>query len=310
MTYFSMILLLRIEITDANVDLALQNTPHLVLLDTDYYHETMMPLIAEWTVSWMTSHHVFDGLGKELVAKCKEYVMKGLSLEDKVLTQLEDLNMDLLEVLNLANDWVTSYLPHALSKLNRVGYGLLHDNDLLNIAEQPASRLMLAVPFLGKDCPSPSAEFAQPDVLIAMSILAYNYDGLRRSDVRGVIRQLKQELHFQPGPIKDRPVNRTFESWVKAACALKKVSRSVLTLEQTQLGDDREMERLFELLHDSPQMISHHLLNMAFPQTMHQQRQKISASGQELGSDILFGRRAGFSGTPEPLSCDATIDEL
>jgi hypothetical protein len=35
------------------------------------------------------------------------------------------------------------------------------------------SRLALAVPFIGKDVPSPSAEFAHPDVLIGLSVLAY-----------------------------------------------------------------------------------------------------------------------------------------
>ena len=28
------------------------------------------------------------------------------------------------------------------------------------------------------------------------------------------------------------------------------------------------------------------------------QQMKLSASGQELGGDLLFGRRLGFSGTP------------
>ena len=32
------------------------------------------------------------------------------------------------------------------------------------------------------------------------------------------------------------------------------------------------------------------------------QQMKLSASGQELGGDLLFGRRLGFSGAPSALS--------
>jgi hypothetical protein len=38
-----------------------------------------------------------------------------------------------------------------------------------------------------------------------------------------------------------------------------------------------------------------------FPKTMNFQRLKISACGHELGSDILFRQRIGFSGTPSNL---------
>ena len=48
-------------------------------------------------------------------------------------------------------------------------------------------------------------------------------------------------------------------------------------------------------------VIHYYLREIVFPRTMHQQRTKISASGQELGSEILFGRRLGFSGTPSNL---------
>ena len=37
----------------------------------------------------------------------------------------------------------------------------------------------MAVPFIGKDVLSDAAEFAQPDVLIGFTILAYRYSGLR-----------------------------------------------------------------------------------------------------------------------------------
>ena len=38
-------------------------------------------------------------------------------------------------------------------------------------------------------------------------------------------------------------------------------------------------------------MIHYYLKEIVFPRTMRIQRVKISASGQELGSEMLFGRR-------------------
>ena len=46
----------------------------------------------------------------------------------------------------------------------------------------PYSRRVAAVPFVGKDVPSRSSEFAHPDVLIGLTIIAYRYSGLRRKE--------------------------------------------------------------------------------------------------------------------------------
>jgi hypothetical protein len=60
-----------------------------------------------------------------------------------------------------------------------VTFGLLSPSDCAAaIAADPLvprSRLKLAVPFLGKDVPSRSSEFAHPDIIIGLTILAYRY---------------------------------------------------------------------------------------------------------------------------------------
>lgn len=43
----------------------------------------------------------------------------------------------------------------------------------------PRSRAKLAIPFISKDVPSPASEFAQPDIVIGLTVLAYRYEGLR-----------------------------------------------------------------------------------------------------------------------------------
>lgn len=41
----------------------------------------------------------------------------------------------------------------------------------------PRSRTLTAVPFVGKDVPSAASEFAHPDVVIGLTIMAFRYEG-------------------------------------------------------------------------------------------------------------------------------------
>ena len=83
------------------------------------------------------------------------------------------------KLLNLCHNWISTYLPHCLAKVNRVTFGLLSAEDckaaLLADPHVPRSRLKLAVPFVGKDVPSKASEFAHPDIIIGLTILAYRW---------------------------------------------------------------------------------------------------------------------------------------
>ena len=87
------------------------------------------------------------------------------------------------KLLNLCHHWLTTFLPYCLAKVNRVSYGLLTDDDCKNAlaldAHVPRSRLNLAVPFVGKDVPSHSSEFAHPDIIIGATIFAYRHEFIR-----------------------------------------------------------------------------------------------------------------------------------
>lgn len=64
-------------------------------------------------------------------------------------------------------------LPHILSKVDRVGFGLLNLEDAarLRAVEGPLSksRKLLAVPFVGKDVPSRQSEWSHPDIRIGLT---------------------------------------------------------------------------------------------------------------------------------------------
>lgn len=72
-------------------------------------------------------------------------------------------------------------------------------------------------------------------------------------------------------------------------------------LHLVELDDAEQMERLHEQLRFGPLLIQKYLDETVFPSTMSFASLKLSASGQELGGDLLFGMRLGFSGTPSDL---------
>lgn len=240
------------------------------------------------------------------------------------------------QLLNLTHTWLRSVLPHVLSKVGRVHYGLLPDSALLQEAASsstPQARQLLAVPFVGKDVPSQAAEFSHPDALIGLSILAYRHEGLRPQDLRALFCLLLETMGQEGGPFRDRPTCRMYSHWIELAGrhvrGASYVGQSggqprgggvdLLTPEPDQLsarnseahdqeglwplqlvnpGDAEQMGVLFGLLGQLPHAIQHYLEQLVFPLTMQHQSRKLSANGQDLGSSALFGCRLGFSGTP------------
>ncbi len=49
------------------------------------------------------------------------------------------------------------------------------------------------MPFIGKDVPSKSSEFAHPDIIIGLTILAYRYTGMRYEDFVELVDALRTE---------------------------------------------------------------------------------------------------------------------
>eukprot|EP00760_Papus_ankaliazontas_P003017 PhM_4_TR11378/c0_g1_i1/m.4426 len=301
---------------------AIQRIPHIVLLDADFYHHRLKPLLAEWTQLWL-EHHNFAGLDRE---QTLSYLLHGphkdAKLKELVLTTLADRSK---QMLNLAHDWLTSYLPHALQKIDRVTFGLMTPEDkkraLAVSPNMPRSRFMLAIPFVGKDVPSDSSEFAHPDIIIGLTILGYRYEGMRYSDFKEVIISLRENAEKEPGEWKDRKSNVRYETWVREAGGeirgRPEYKAMTLTFQRQPTSDETKpqvsslrllkqssrehMYKLYKLFRRLPQFIHYYLNEFIFPTYMRHQTTKLSASGQELGGDALFPRRVGFSGTPSDL---------
>lgn len=177
--------------------------------------------------------------------------------------------------------------------------------------------------------------------VIGLTIMAYRYEGLRMTDLRRLITQLKADFSRQGGPRDSRPASILFQSWLvqvaaagggikdadddddePSASAMKtgtgveeskggeqqmdekkhgRVGLPVSPLPLFQPGDVKQLGRLHSLVKLLPDVLHYYLRQHVFPATMNFQSVKISAAGHELGSSVLFARRIGFSGTPTNL---------
>ena len=264
-------------------------------------------------------------------AQILEYIKKrpppsdACACDDRLVRDLaraaESCSGDEIKLLNLAFEWLNTYLPHALKKIDRVTFGLLSEQDLAHAFKvdpmMSPTRKKLAVPFISKDVPAPASEFAQPDVVIGLSFLGYRYEGMRFGDFLEAMDRLQQTFHQEGGPKEKRPSNERYREWIDLALGAKgdrRVPRfdkdrgfvrgdPVLQLPLNLLDrtDESHMRPLFMLLGTSPEFIFWYLNDLTFPSLMLFQNVKLSASGQDMGSNILFKRRIGFSGTPSDL---------
>jgi hypothetical protein len=245
----------------------------------------------------------------------------------KVGVHTEKVDDEFFKMMNLCRDLLHSILPFVLTKIDRVSYGLLSLDQIEREREAeflvPRSRSITSVPFVGKDVPSERSEFAHPDVIISLTILAFRYEGIRYFELKNLLRALQRSMWEEEGPYAKRPSSRQFVEWVhlaggkvrglsqdemfrlsRLAGAPKVISATALEVWPLRLLDMDDVEQfdpVFHLLCRLPQLIHHYLHNIIFPDVLKHQAMKISASGQELGGDMLFKRRMGFSGTPSEL---------
>ena len=309
---------------------AMQHTPHLILLSRPFYHKEIKPLMARWQLLYLRNKRLPSVEDKHLLSYLVNGPLKDKQAASAVQVALDD---EYMKMLNLSHDLLRNFMPHVMSKINRVSFGLLSKQDLKNAQEKNVSlaRQLAAVPFIGKDIPSRASQFSHPDIVIGLTVLAYRYQGLRMADFQNVIMELREKLDSEFGPYHKRPSALRYKAWVEEAggkvrgpregesdngqgddiSAYKRApighkaggrgADDIWPLHLLDLRDENHMGVTYGLLHSRPKVIQYYLDQFVFPLTMEHHHEKISASGQDLGGDMLFGRRVGFSGTPSDL---------
>ena len=174
---------------------ALQVSPHLILLQPAFYHTHLKPVVAEWLVVWLAVQPsvVKDvGGGGGFTPAVRDVVLAYIQARhtsvDVSSIVATTFSPPSVQLFNLAYDRLATFLPHCLSKFNRVTYGVLREGDIARFTAAslrrdghgsiPQSRRLLAVPFVGKDVLSPSSAFAHPEVVFGLTSLAFRFEGL------------------------------------------------------------------------------------------------------------------------------------
>jgi hypothetical protein len=301
-------------------ELQIQPSPHLTLLSQKFYDDHLKDHLARWAAVWLCKQepvstalmdlpNALKGIDQELQKSEREVVIGYVQAKPAdigtVQKSIESKHPKAIKMLNLAKDWVTTMLFHVFSKINRVSYGLLQDKDMQQDESIPKSRQYLAVPFVALEVPSRSSEFAHPEVLIGLSFLAFRYEGLRHRDLKQLMQTMIIEMQAQPGPFSQRPARARFNKWIADAALdrerAKKPHVEVLELEMFQPEKLQQMKNALELLGRHPPVIIFYLTTIVYPAQLRKQVTKMQASGVDLGGDMLFGTRLGFSGTPSDL---------
>lgn len=313
-----------------------QRQPHLILLSMIFYQEALLPPLASLLLTWLRRQGLVDLTDAQL--------LKAL-LHDASETSVQSALADRhVKMLNLGADWLCYLLPHVLRKINRVNYGLLSPLEMAEmeaVGPVPRSRRFLAVPFLGKDAPSLSSEFAHPDVAIGLTTLSYRYEGLRQKDFGSVINHLQMVMESEGGPELKRDASVIWITWVQATGRHVRGTRprrrptlsseeadakithdggstsvnqtpargysnamgaeDILPLHLLDMRDAGYLDLLYRILLHCPHVVRFYLANLVFPEHLAHQHMKLSANGQDVGGELLFSRRIAFSGTPSSL---------
>jgi hypothetical protein len=190
----------------------------IILILSSFIHSiAMKPVLIRWLILWLRARKLPNLTDEEIIEFLNRGNASNVSITSKLRTHLGD---DHVKMLNLGHDWLQSYLPCVIQKLVRVSFCLLKPEDIKQLEDDgvkiPTSRKLTAVPFVAKDVPSRASEFAHPDVLIGLTILAFRYEGLREKDFHLVLRLLREQLENEGGPFRDRPSCQRFEQWVLA----------------------------------------------------------------------------------------------
>lgn len=107
---------LKLVVAEGYKQRALQRNPHIVLLNPDFYHKRMKPIVAQWILLWLESQNL-TGLNDEQIIR---YIMEeDRSNYEKDLIEYVNNNLSPKnkKMLNLSRDWLKSFLPHVLQKV-------------------------------------------------------------------------------------------------------------------------------------------------------------------------------------------------
>ena len=188
---------------------------------------------------------------------------------------MEEFDAGTIQYLHLARGLLChGILHHAMCRKRwLVEYGI--DN----------TRCLMAVPFLAKGVPSPSAEFGHPDVAICLTCLSYYYTGLSEPQLRKTF----QVLFKSADPSLD---------YSRRTRRLPGLGRDLQHLDNVNLQDGEQFHKvLFPSLRYNKHVIDLYLSGVVFPSEAKECPKKLTTSAWDIPSEQDMPLTTGFSGT-------------
>lgn len=282
--------------------------PHFYLESRAFYHEYLAPLVAAVGLQWWASRWLPAAADAGVSwAVLHGYVLGKLAPSELSAAVSSDVPGAAWAQLRLLRELVHTVLPHTLSKVNGVQFGLLPAAHMAEFAE-PISRRLLAVPYIGKDVPSKSSEYAHPDVVIGLTYLSLRYQGMRASDGQALLQHCRTEMQHQHGSVVDRPAYQLFDSWVQAAQAEDHAAKPpLLPLPLLQPANASHAQAVARVLGRTAPVTAYYVQHVVLPSALHTQTSRLSAAGYDLASGLLSQQVLAFSGTPSTLLPEALL---
>jgi hypothetical protein len=209
-------------------------------------------------------------------------------------------------VARLCRVWCQELLPHILSKQHRVHYGLTSYDDI-TVVEHPRlspafsititsaegeERFLKAVPFLGKELPSPDSEFSSMDVTFGFTALSFMKQQLRLRDVCGLVAYMQKHA-LCSDYMQAQKVFSMWRVWLGDSAD----GREFWNLEAIDCLDTNAMARLHAVVaqKNCSQLKQYYLLHIVYPATSSFSKESISADALDMSN--MFSCIFGFSGT-------------
>ena len=104
-----------------------------MLLDPGFYHTHMKPILVDWLLLWLEAQQL-AGITPDVT---RRYLLGGYDDKEacaavQALLQAEGRTEEdhhivtrNVRLLNLGHDWLGSFMPHVLQKIDRVSFGIM-----------------------------------------------------------------------------------------------------------------------------------------------------------------------------------------
>ena len=168
-----------------------------------------------------------------------------------VIQQLGEIKYE--HVLALRAFLASGILTHCLTRRNRVNFGISR------VDKPEKENRRVAVPFRASDTPADRAEYAQPDIMMTLTYIAYYEDGLTRENFKEAIEKL---LTLEPNKQKTE-----YKSWFNSSKALipREEQNLIDSVSKIDLSDAKMFDRLYATFLYNKKTIHFWLRNLVMP---------------------------------------------